>query len=391
MNDQRLRLDLTALADEVTSVDLRDRTLRTSRRLGIQRAVATSAAALVLIAAATGTALAIRPNQSPNPLPADTPSVTASPSPTRSPSPTPSTSTSEVPGAPPSGGSSADTSAGQFGKLFYGPAEVTGAETSNLRSWRPGSNPVRLLALPEIAFKGNVGVSSDGQRVAWVDNSNDLFVSDADGSDKHLLRSDVDPYCITAVWSPDGRQLLFRELKATGGSGRFGVLDTRSAEKTVRWWSSEPAACHALWSADGQTIAMNTDTGVTLYGTDGTKRRVLPGFSPDGWRTNDVVSLSPDGSRIALLRHKAVGDAGDVARDLRVNVVLDTRSGKQVTLPLGGRTVRQVYFQSDGSTVVRVQAGSGYAVLLVDEDGKKVSETAEPASLKDMQILAAVG
>ncbi|MEU7802929.1 hypothetical protein AB0J14_05525 [Micromonospora arborensis] len=392
MNDQRLRLDLTDLAEEVTVVDLRDRTLRTSRRLGVQRAVATSAAALVLIAAATGTAFAIRPNQSPSPLPANTPSVTATPTPTTSPSPTPSTSTSDAPDSP-SGGSGPNTPTAEIGKLFYGPAEVTGAENANLRSWRPGTNPVRLLALPDLALKGNVSVSPDGRRVAWVDsdgNSNNLFVANADGSDKRKVRSDVDPYCVTAVWSPDGRQLLFRETKANdaGGPGRYGVLDVRSTAKTVRWWTTEPDACHALWSADGQTIAMNTNLGVTLYGTDGTTRRVVPGFSLDGWRSNDIASLSPDGSRIALLREKSGGDAGDVARDLRVNVVLDTKTGQEIRLPLGGRELRQVYFQTDGSMVVRVQAGNGYAVLLVGEDGEKISETAEPAALQDMQILA---
>ncbi|MFG1838361.1 TolB family protein [Micromonospora sp. NPDC049175] len=390
MNDERLRLDLTDLADEVTVVDLRDRTLRTSRRLGIQRAVATSAAALVLVAAAAGTALAIRPNGSPVPLPADTPSVTAtpSPSPTRSPSNSPS--------APPSGGSSAIAPTVAIGRLFYGPAEVTGAKTANLRSWRPGDNPAQLLALPDLAWKGNVSVSSDGRRVAWVDSdgsSNNLFVANADGSDRRKVRSDVDPYCVTTVWSPDGRQLLFRETKpnAAGGPGRYGVLEARSTGKGVRWWTTEPEACHALWSADGQTIALNTDAGVALYGTDGTTKRVVPGFSPDGWRSNDIASLSPDGSRIALLRKKAAGDAGDVARDLRVNVVLDTRTGKEIRLPLGGRELRQVYFQTDGSMVVRVRDGSGHAVLLVHANGSKISETAEPASLKDMQILAAAG
>ncbi|MFI6267489.1 TolB family protein [Micromonospora zamorensis] len=388
MNDQRLRLDLSDLAEEVTVVDLRDRTLRTSRRLGIQRAVATSAAALVLVAAAAGTAFAIRPDQSPAPLPADTPSVTATPTPT--PSPTPSTSTSDAPGSPPSSGSSTNTPAVQFGKLFYGLTGVIREQTWNLRSWHPGGSPVRLLALPEIALRGNMGVSSDGHRVAWVDPNNDLFVSDADGSDKQKVRSSVDPYCVGAVWSPDGRRLLFREIKAAGGPGRYGVLDIRSAEKNVRWWTTETEACKAFWSADGQTIAMTTNYGVTLYGADGTKKRAVPGFSRDGWNTDDVVSLAPNGSRVALRRHKEDGDAGDVPRDLRVNVVLDTRTGKEVSLPLGGRTLRQVYFQSDGSMVVRVQAGSGYAVLLVDEDGKKISETAEPASLKDSQILAVV-
>ncbi|MEU8152792.1 hypothetical protein AB0B94_03895 [Micromonospora sp. NPDC048986] len=389
MNDQRLRLDLTALADEVTSVDLRDRTLRTSRRLGIQRAVATSAAALVLIAAAAGTALAIRPDQSPNPLPADTPSVTATPTPSASPTPTPSNSAGDTPGAPPSGGSSTNTPSVQFGKLFYGPASVAQVKTANLRSWRPGDSSVRLLALPDIAFKGNLSVSSDGHRVAWVDDNNDLVVSDADGSDRQAIRSSVDAYCVGAAWSPDRRQLLFREI-AEVGPGRYGMLDMRSAKKTVRWWTMETRACNAVWSADGKTIAMTIDYGVTLYGADGTKKRVVPGFSEDGWQTDDVVSLAPDGSLVALLRHKQDGDAGDVARDLRVNVVLDTRTGKQVSLPLGGRTLEQVYFQTDGSMVVRVKTGSGHAVLLVDEDGKKISETAEPASLKDMQILAVV-
>ncbi|MEW2429898.1 hypothetical protein AB0877_17965 [Micromonospora sp. NPDC047644] len=394
MNDQRLRLDLTALADEVTSVDLRDRTLRTSRRLGIQRAVATSAAALVLIAAAAGTAFAIRPDQSPPPLPADTPSVTASPSPTPTPTPTPSGSAGDTPGAPPSGGSSTNTPTVQFGKLFYGPAINLIGENGNLRSWRPGENPVRLMSLPHSAATLNANVSPDGRRVAWVgegaDDSDDLYIANVDGSNKQKMRSEVDPYCVTPAWSPDGRQLLFRENLPGGGSGRFGLLDTRSEKKTVRWWRTEPSACHAVWSADGKTIAMTEDGLVTLFGADGTKKRAVPGFAVGKMTSNDIASLSSDGSRIALLQKKPGEEAGDIARELSANAVLDTRTGKQVTLPLGGRTLNQVYFQSDGSMVVRVKTSSGYAVLLVDEDGEKISETAEPASLKNEQILAVV-
>ncbi|MET8040736.1 hypothetical protein ABZU25_07705 [Micromonospora sp. NPDC005215] len=390
MNDQRLRLDLTELADEVTVVDLRERTLRTSRRLGIQRAVATSAAALVLIAAATGTALAIRPDRSPSPLPADTPSVTATPTP----SPTPSTSASDAPGSS-AGESGTNTPSVGIGKLFYGPAKVTDAKTNNLRSWRPGGDPVRLLALPELAAVGNVSVSPDGRRVAWIEDGGDgrstIFTANADGSDKQTMRSGVERYCVTPVWSPDGH-LLFREAKATGEPGRFGVLDTHSATKSVRWWATEPSACHAVWSADGGTIAMNTDAGVTLFDTDGNQKRDVPGLDPSGtWWSSHFASLSPDGDRVALYRyHPGSEDGRDVARFLQVSAVLETRVGTQVTLPLGGRTLRQVYFQADGSMVVRVQAGNGYAVLLVDKDGRKISETAEPAALKDMQILAVV-
>ncbi|WUR60050.1 hypothetical protein OHS32_01120 [Micromonospora chokoriensis] len=394
MNDQRLRLDLTELAEEVTVVDLRDRTLRTSRRLGIQRAVATSAAALVLIAAAAGTAFAVRPDQSPAPLPADSPSVTASPTPTQSPSSTPSTSSSGAPGSP-DGGSSQNTPTAEFGKLFYGPAKVTDAKNANLRSWRPGGDAVRLLSLPELAAVGNVSVSPDGRRVAWMEDDGEgrttVFTANVDGSDKETMRSGVERNCVTPVWSPNGH-LLFREAKATGEPGRYGVLDTRSAKKTVRWWDTEPSACHALWSDDGGTIAMNTSAGVTLFDADGKRKRDVPGLDSSGtWWSSHIVSLSPDGDRIALYRfHPGSEDQRDVGRFLQASAVLDTRSGKQVTLPLGGRELRQVYFQTDGSMVVRVQSGNGYAVLLVGEDGRKISETAEPAALKDMQILAVV-
>ncbi|GGO06811.1 hypothetical protein [Micromonospora parathelypteridis] len=393
MNDQRLRLDLTDLAEEVTVVDLRDRTLRTSRRLGVQRAVATSAAALVLIAAATGTALAIRPNQSPSPLPADTPSITATPTPTQSPSPTPSTSTVDD-DAPPSGGPGTNTPTMEIGKLFYGPAEMTDATTTNLRSWRPGDSPVRLLALPTITALVNANISPDGQRVAWVDMADSgggtLYVANVDGSAKQAVRANVDGDCVAPAWSPDSRHLLFRETLPSGEPDRYGVLDTRSGTKTVTWWAGRALGCHALWSADGKTIAMRVDGGVTLYGTDGRKRGSVPGFTPADGFCDDVTSLAPDGTRIAQYRPKPGDDGTDVARDLRVNEVLDTRTGKQVALPLNGRTLRQVYFQSDGSMVVRVQAGSAHAVLLVDADGRKISEVAEPASLKDMRILAVV-
>ncbi|WP_444949411.1 TolB family protein [Micromonospora ureilytica] len=395
MNDQRLRLDLTALADEVTSVDLRDRTLRTSRRLGIQRAVATSAAALVLVAAAAGTAFAIRPDQSPSPLPADTPSVTATPTP--SPTPTPSTSAGDTPGAPPSGGTGTNNPTVQFGKLFYGPADIAEAKTANLRSWRPGDSPVRLGALPEpSAMVKRVSISPDGRRVAWVqgdaDGSLNLYTADVDGSDRQRMRTEVDELCVHPAWSPDGRHLLFREWNGTEGPGRYGVLDTGSANKTVRWWASEPAGCNPLWSSDGATIAMNTHDGVVLLDSSGNRERDMPVLDPkEFWASGEVVSLSPDGDRIALNRPDSTAkNLEDGVQAPSVVVVRDTQTGKEVELPLGGRKSRQVYFQTDGSMVVRVKAGSGYAVLLVDEDGRKISETAEPASLKDMQILAVV-
>ncbi|MFK3982608.1 hypothetical protein ACI2K4_19805 [Micromonospora sp. NPDC050397] len=95
MNLDRLRNDLADLAEEAAPVDLRDRALRTSRRIGVQRTLASSAAALVMIGAATGTAFAFLPKDNPGPAPGtETPTpavVTPTPTPTSadaSPTPT---------------------------------------------------------------------------------------------------------------------------------------------------------------------------------------------------------------------------------------------------------------------------------------------------------------
>ncbi|MFC0029702.1 PD40 domain-containing protein [Micromonospora chaiyaphumensis] len=401
MNQDRLRLDLAELAEEVTPVDLRDRALRTSRRLGIQRAVATSAAALVVLAAATGTAFAIRPNgDSPAPAPAG-PSVTSTWPPVEV---TPTPQASREPSTAPSGSPSTDsgTPAGgpTFGRLIYGPAQVSDSPTVRLRSWRPGGGqPTSLAALPEIWALSNASVSPDGRRLAWVERGFDgkdvgkLYVSDIDGSNKKSMASDVDEYCITPTWSPDSRHLLFGTMQANGGYDRAGVLDTLSERHTVQWWSSRPEACHAIWSADGRTIAMNTDAGVALYDTSGRKQRAVPGLSAAGaWQSHQVTSLAPDATRIALFRIRKGMDAGDVGRLLRVNAVLETATGKVVDLPLGGRDLKQVFFQADGSMVVRVEDGDGRVqLLLVDATGRKVAEQPEPAALRDAQLIAAIG
>ncbi|WBB65731.1 hypothetical protein [Micromonospora sp. WMMD812] len=388
MNDDRLRLDLASLADEVTPVDLRDRALRTSRRLGIQRAVATTAAAFVLVGAATGTAFAIRPDATaPTPLPADSPSIvdTTPPAPPAPPTPSVAPSTPTPPAAP----------TATIGRLQYGPGPGTLGEgsspTAHLYSWQPGSGPKQLLAIPREVAVLNAAVSPDGRRVAWV-VEDALWVSDVDGSGKRKLRDGVDRHCWTPAWSPDSRRLAIGTLTKTHPDDyRAGVIDVASGTFTE---SGELPGCHPVWSADGDFIAYaDGSTGaVLLTRLDGPVRRAIPGLgSGSNYRSFDLASLSPDGGRIALHRRSPDMEAGDVARELDANVVLDTRTGKEVRLPLGGRELRQVYFQADGTLVARVKSGGGFAVVLVDAEGRKISESAEPAALKDMQILGVAG
>ena len=390
MNQDRLRFDLADLAEEVTPVDLRDRALRTSRRLGLQRAAATSAAVLVVLAAATGTALAIRPN-SQTPVPAG-PSVTVTappveptPTPSAEPSSTPSTSPSETTGGGPNGDAT-------FGRLVYGPSDLANApsttSTVRLQSWRPGDDPVRLLGLPYGPAQVNVSVSPDGQRVAWVETTGAVWVSAIDGSGRRKLRDGVDDVCWSPVWLPNSQQLVVR-LNAGGDDPATGVLDVSSG-KFTRVTGLD--GCHAVFAADGTlAFADGSDGTIVLTDRNGRARRTVPGLGTKGSRyvSFDLSSLSPDGRRVALLRIDRNGTYGDAARELLVNAVLDTRTGAEVSLPLEGRQLRQVFFQPDGSMVVRVRSGDRYTVVLVDANGKRITERAEPSALRDMQIITA--
>ncbi|MFI7247473.1 WD40 repeat domain-containing protein [Micromonospora chalcea] len=391
MNQDRLRFDLADLAEEVTPVDLRDRALRTSRRLGIQRAAATSAAVLVVLAAATGTALAIRPN-SQAPVPAGpsvtvtAPPVETTPTPSAEPSSTPSTSPSETTG----GGPGEDVT---FGRLVYGPSDLANApsptSTVRLQSWRPGDAPVRLLGLPYGPAQVNVSVSPDGKSVAWVETTGAVWVSALDGSGRRKLRDGVDDLCWSPVWLPNSQQLVVRLTAAGGGDPDTGVLDVSSG-KFTRVTGLD--GCHAVFAADGTlAFADGSDGTIVLTDRNGKNRRTVPGLGAKGSRyvSFDLSGLSPDGRRVALLRIDRNGTYGDAARELLVNAVLDTRTGAEVPLPLEGRQLRQVFFQPDGSMVVRVRSGDRYTVVLVDATGRKITERAEPSALRDMQIVSA--
>ncbi|TDC84121.1 hypothetical protein E1193_06900 [Micromonospora sp. KC606] len=372
------------------TIDLSDRPARPARHRPGRYAMTGAAAVLVLAVGLADLPGVRRSAATPSAAPAPILPITVTSRPWTSPPPsaTPAGSASASPAAAvtPVGSPSA------FGQLFYLPAEqVAGRKQVRLRSWRPGQKPQDLAALPQVAALANASVSPDGQRVAWVDpeRAATLFVADVDGSRKRALTRHVDQYCVTPTWSPDSRHLLFRAADPMGNPERFGVLDTRGRKAPVRWWDTEPQACHALWSADGRTIAMNSATGVTMFGPDGSSPRPVPHLSgPAPWRSTHVASLSPDGTRIALLRTRPNGQVGDIGRMLTVNAVLQTRTGREVTLPTEGRELRQVFFRPDGSMVLRVRAGAGFALLLVNRGGRHVAVVTEPAGLRTWQIVA---
>ncbi|OKI57848.1 hypothetical protein [Micromonospora sp. CB01531] len=371
MNYDRLRLDLAGLAEEVTPVDLRDRALRTSRRLGLQRAIATSAAALVMIAAATGTALAIRPGgQDPAPQPAG-PSTTVSPPPVEvTATPDPSTSTEPT-------NSPAKPSSVLAGTRYY--LETT-SNKYRIHAVRGSSEQV-VHQLPFVTYgceANTLTISPDGKRVAWVQDSTDggnsgvLLAGTLGKPGAVRLLDEVN--CLgprPLVWQ--GSDLLMVGRK----NGQSVLFDVAANKRVNGDPGQETDRC---WSADGRWLAAVAEG--QPYVTDGTQGRQYTYTPPKdeaahwgGWQAR---SVSMDG------RYLSVGWIGtDPSRRDDSFAVVDTTTSKVVDLP-GSGDISSIMFTVDDKVIVKRATG----ISVLDGSFAPLGTVAESTSVRNMKLLA---
>jgi TolB protein len=391
MNLDLFRADLADLAEDVTQVDVRDRALATSRRIGRRRAIGGVVAAAAFVAVAGGVAVAAVPDRDAAPI---LPPSNSTPRPTApsTPGPTTAPSTPASPDATESALTQPPVSTA-LGTIFYGPAPGSDGDKTRLFSWTGSGAPQRGAEIPRLAAVANTTVSPDGRRVAWVDDDAALFVANVDGTGKRKLLDSVDGQCWGPVWAGDSQSLGVAVIDRTGGDYKDtkGVYDfTQERFYEVR----QVSGCHPVWSARGDTIVYADGSDGRIMITGGTLRTpsAIKGIGGPGRPYSfDLASISPDGTKVALLLRQPGQDSGDVARELRVNAVVRTSDGQPIDLPLDGREMAQAFFQPDGTLVVRVEDGDGYTLVLISEDGEKVTEVAEPAALRDMQIVSVAG
>lgn len=149
--------------------------------------------------------------------------------------------------------------------------------------------------------------SPDGRKILYVSrgdrNTWDLFVINVDGSGQRMLTS---VRSASAAWSPDGRKVAFQGPPRTPdashprpASGLWVIDADGSGKRRLAPKGYDPA-----WSPDGRTIAFATSSRIYVVNADGTGQRRLAGNAVAGSKAGGKTSApawSPDGRKILFL------------------------------------------------------------------------------------------
>jgi TolB protein len=298
--------------------------------------------------------------------------------------PAPAASTVPDTTAPASAPASPSAPVPAIGPLYYFDPN---SRAGTVQRWDgAGTQPVGLPA----AFRGmpaNANVSPDGHWGSFIDDNDALRVVDLHTGQIVLTRPHADADAAEPAWAPDSRHLLVGEVTNGPEAETIGVIDV-----TTGAFVPLPHRVHGIhltWSVDGTAIAYADGEGkIFTAAADGSDQRAVPGLGDGGKLSSfDLESAGPGAARIALWVNDGSTSAGDVARGLTVNAVVNSRTGQRVSLAAAGGSVVQVLFRGDGSMVVRVQDGAHHRIVLLSVDGAVLSRVDEPDSLGGRLLL----
>ena len=221
---------------------------------------------------------------------------------------------------------------------------------ANLRKLVPGAG-VQLGEEP--------AWSPDGRQIAYVTTTEQLWVVDADGTNKVRILQVSGQYCHQPTWSPDGEHLAF----ASDRDGNIEICTVRRDGTDLARVTNDPGIdCRPRWSPDAQWILFSSNRGgdLDLYVVrpDGTGLRNLTNHPA----LDDHGAWSPDGRTIAFV---SMRDGGfDIYRlaapaDLAVAAAPPKRAGGLSSPPRADGLVAHYDFdgQPADASLVRDLAG----------------------------------
>jgi TolB protein len=202
--------------------------------------------------------------------------------------------------------------------------------------------------------------SPDGSRIVFVsirDGNRELYLMNPDGSGQTRLTETAGAESGPA-WSPDGRRIAF-----SSDSGRIGILDLVSGERTTLVPGASPA-----WSPDGTRIAFNRTPagGCSFFGCASDLRVINVDGSNDGLLARDggLPSWSPDGQTIAFQRRGFlfVSPSGLFLRDMNTGGLTRVPGGERGSSAVWASTARALAFVANDQV-----GGPELTILLLDD------------------------
>ena len=389
-----LRGALRSLADEARDADLYGPAMRRARRIAHQRAAAGTVSALTALGLACaglwylappggrggpGRAVAISEPAPSAPTPGQPAAALVSPTPRppvkfRTPPPR-QPHPAHMGTATPRSRSLSDLP----GRIFY---DQQGGQPRVVLLDNTGDTHTVLTAAHSA-----LGVSSDGRRIAYVQDGSLLIVDTDGGAPKRPYHGQVSDEQAPA-WSPDGSRLLVDAADPA-------VLDL--ADGALEALPLALAGEHFRWSGDGSKLVYATPScQLKVAGASESSPAVTvpvigdpdEADNPSGLGACRPISVDATGSRVAVPLRRAGGSvAGSPVADAVANAVVDTASGDADPLPVSGVIVGAV-FDADGALLVRAANEGKTTLSLFAPDGTLLVQANEPSGLRGLDLVA---
>jgi TolB protein len=258
------------------------------------------------------------------------------------------------------------------GHVFYARSDDDGG----LVRLTPGDQPETVFSEPFAA----VGVSPDGNRVAYVANGN-LMVVDTRGGEPQQAYAGIASAAQAPAWSPDGARLLFNAAEPgvlEVATGLMTPLPSGLDGRQFRWSGDGSTLVYATAGCGLRVAEANADSGTPVPESgDADGRTACRPVSVDA--TGDLVTVRlGESSPAASTRDSAVAPA---------DAVLDTVTGDIIDVPVSGKIIGAV-FDPDGNLLVRSIKSGKRTLSLFAPDFTLLLRAREPAALEELDLVA---
>jgi Tol biopolymer transport system component len=187
--------------------------------------------------------------------------------------------------------------------------DADGTNQTNLTN-TPNTNEGQPAWSPDatkIAFTGPGAPNEDGVR------RGDVYVMDADGTNRTNLTNTPDDLEYQPSWAPSGAQLTFvREVEGRIISEQPDIFVMDADPETndaINLTQTDESESHPAWSPDGAKIAFsgvrNSGWEIVTMDPDGQNEAILTGDRFDG--NDEAPDWSPDGTKVVFMKESQVG------------------------------------------------------------------------------------